>query len=182
MFTLARVEHPEAAPYAGPAELEGYGPIDTETARRIAGHSSGWNRILTHPHTGQVLAVDRYRPSKHLKRRLRARDQHCRFPGCARPAISCDIDHTVPAQHGGATELTNLGHLCRHHHTLKHSTFPHSPGWRATQAPDGSYRWQAPSGRQYTTMPASNVRFRPVASLHADVSETEATGFMQEPP
>ena len=143
VFTLARLNGPSGetnddatnltAPYACPAELEGYGPIDTTTARRIAGTSSGWDRILTRPHTGSVLAVDPYRPPKRLKHLLCARDQHCRFPGCSMPAIACDIDHTVAVQHGGPTETENLGHLCRRHHTLKHSKFAHSKGWQVQQ-------------------------------------------------
>ena len=32
--------------------LEGYGPIDADTARRIAGTATRWLRILTDPETG----------------------------------------------------------------------------------------------------------------------------------
>ncbi|WP_024477485.1 DUF222 domain-containing protein, partial [Arthrobacter sp. CAL618] len=32
-----------------PGELEGYGPIDPETARQLAGHAPSFTRILTHP-------------------------------------------------------------------------------------------------------------------------------------
>jgi hypothetical protein len=40
------------------------------------------------------------------RRFLRARDQHCRFPGCRRPAIRSEIDHTVDAALGGPTALS----------------------------------------------------------------------------
>ncbi|MDJ0351096.1 DUF222 domain-containing protein, partial [Cryobacterium sp. PH29-G1] len=40
-----------------PGELEGYGPIDPETARKLAGTATSFLRILTHPHTGIVLDV-----------------------------------------------------------------------------------------------------------------------------
>ncbi|MDJ0339956.1 DUF222 domain-containing protein, partial [Cryobacterium sp. PH31-O1] len=40
-----------------PGDLEGYGPIDPETARRLAGTATSFLRILTHPHTGIVLDV-----------------------------------------------------------------------------------------------------------------------------
>ena len=36
-----------------PGELEGYGPIDAETARRVAGTASGFYRILTDPGDGR---------------------------------------------------------------------------------------------------------------------------------
>src|SRR5262249_10783887 len=62
---------------------------------------------LRHPLTPAPAAVsaeriaelnrgaEAYTPSRALKNAIRARDKHCRFPGCRRPAIHCDIDHTV---------------------------------------------------------------------------------------
>ncbi|MFD1847519.1 DUF222 domain-containing protein, partial [Arthrobacter flavus] len=41
-----------------PGELEGYGPIDPETARKLAGHAPSFTRILTHPFTGARLGAD----------------------------------------------------------------------------------------------------------------------------
>jgi hypothetical protein len=41
--------------------LEGYGPIDIETARRLAADAPGFTRILTHPETGAVLSLGRDR-------------------------------------------------------------------------------------------------------------------------
>ena len=77
---------------------------------------------MTHPVTGAVLAVDRYRPTKDLERALRVRDEHCRFPGCRQPFWRCDVDHSHDAARGGETSERNLAHLCRRHHTLKHAT------------------------------------------------------------
>ncbi len=137
-----------------PAELIGKGPIDTATALRLAGTATGWDRVLTHPATGNVLAVDRYRPNDHLKRTLRVRDEHCRFPGCRTPTGRSDIDHTIAREHDGPTELTNLAHLCRRHHTLKH----HS-AWRVRQTPDGILHWTSPTGRTYPDHPARTLTF-----------------------
>ncbi|CAN7416661.1 DUF222 domain-containing protein [Microbacterium sp. LjRoot45] len=137
-----------------PAELIGKGPIDTATALRLAGTATGWDRVLTHPVTGTVLAIDRYRPSDHLKRTLRVRDEHCRFPGCRIPTYRSDIDHTTAREHDGPTELTNLAHLCRRHHTLKH----HS-AWRVRQTPDGILHWTSPTGRHYPEHPARTLVF-----------------------
>ncbi|MDP5228588.1 MULTISPECIES: HNH endonuclease signature motif containing protein [Arthrobacter] len=104
------------------AELNGRHPIDPDTARLLAGGVSAWNRVLTDPITGAVLAVDRYRPSEDLKRLLHARDSRCRFPGCNQPAAELDLDHTRDAAHGGPTSLGNLAGLCRRHHVLKHQS------------------------------------------------------------
>ncbi|WP_350352559.1 DUF222 domain-containing protein [Microbacterium sp. A8/3-1] len=131
-----------------PAELNGRTPIDPDTARRLAGAASGWDRILTHPITGALLAVDRYRPGADLKRHLRARDQRCRFPTCGYPPSDCDIDHHHDAAHGGATTAENLGHLCRRHHVLKHQT-----PWHVEPLTDGLYAWTSPTGRTYIDKP-----------------------------
>ncbi|KAF2416370.1 hypothetical protein B2K11_16345 [Microbacterium sp. B35-30] len=104
-----------------PATLDGYGPIDSETARRLAGEATSWVRILTHPISGTVLDVDRttYRVPKALRRWLGVRDPVCIGPGCTRPARTCDIDHRIDWQYGGATADTNLGPLCEPHHVIK---------------------------------------------------------------
>lgn len=142
---------------SAPAELNGRVPIDPDTARRLAGAASGWDRILTHPITGALLAVDRYRPSAELKRHLRARDQRCRFPTCGYPPADCDIDHHHDAAHGGLTASGNLGHLCRRHHVLKHQT-----PWRVEPLADGLYAWTSPTGQTYIDRPPlpNTVTFR----------------------
>jgi len=47
-----------------PAELDGSIPIDAWTARFFAGSAAGWDRVFTHPTSGALLSVDRYRPSE----------------------------------------------------------------------------------------------------------------------
>jgi hypothetical protein len=138
------------------AELNGRAPVDPETARRLAGECTGWDRVMVHPVTGIVLAVDRYRPSEELRRTLRARDRHCRFPGCRMPATRCDIDHTHDAALGGETALCNLACFCKRHHTLKHAT-----DWTVVQLGDGALRWTSPTGREYIEKPPPRVVFLP---------------------
>lgn len=130
------------------AELDGSTPIDGVTARRLAADAPGWDRVLTHPITGAVLAVDRYRPSAELRRWLRARDQRCRFPGCGYLARDCDIDHTTDAATGGPTDVQNLGALCRRHHVLKHQT-----PWTVEQLDNGTFSWTSPTGKVYLDTP-----------------------------
>ncbi|GAA1318740.1 DUF222 domain-containing protein [Leucobacter albus] len=141
-------------PADGPAELIGYGPLDDVTAARIAGESEAWERIRV-DEAGDVLSVDRYRPSAEHARRLKARDLHCRAPGCRVPATRCDIDHTIDAARGGATSTANLAHLCRGHHTLKHHT-----DWTVRQEANGVMTWTSPTGRVHHDRPPSRVRFR----------------------
>jgi hypothetical protein len=153
---------------AEPCLLTGYGPIEATLALRLAGNASGWDRVLTHPHTGAVLAVDRYRPDETLRRHLRARDEHCRMPGCRRSARRSDIDHTKDAAKGGPTSETNLAHFCRRHHTLKHHT-----AWRVRQRPGGIIEWVSPTSRTYHDRPPSTVRFVPTDWLALAVDNSD---------
>jgi hypothetical protein len=134
------------------AELEGYGPIDAATARRLAALAPTWRRLFTDCITGQALGVGRtaYRPPKALRRYVHCRDGTCRFPGCTRPALVCEPDHTVEWQDGGTTDAGNLAMLCRKHHALK------SLGaWSYRQSsPAGDLEWHSPLGRTYVTEPA----------------------------
>ncbi|WP_157813918.1 MULTISPECIES: HNH endonuclease signature motif containing protein [unclassified Microbacterium] len=139
-----------------PAELAGRCPIDPATARQLAGHATGWERVLADPITGCVLAVDRYTPSADMKRFLRARDRHCRFPGCRQPAHRCDRDHTHDYALGGPTDACNLACLCKRHHTLKGET-----GWTVRQLGGGILEWTSPGGHVYIDKPPPAVHFTP---------------------
>ena len=131
--------------------LEGYGPIDLDTATKLAGAAKSWLRVLTHPETGVMLSVsrDRYKVPAPLRAFLQRRDGTCRKPGCNRPAIHCDIDHTQEWQNGGQTAHDNLAHLCQMHHDEKHHA-----NVAIEHLPNGDIQWTMPSGRTYTSEPA----------------------------
>ncbi|WP_346058100.1 HNH endonuclease signature motif containing protein [Leucobacter alluvii] len=141
---------------SAPAMLAGYGVIGTDRARLLAGLARGWDRVAVDDASGAVLAVDRYRPSEELLRYLRARDQHCRFPGCQVVPFRADVDHTHDAARGGATSVVNLAVLCRRHHTMKHHA-----GMTMTQHPDGDIEWVTALGRRKRERPPSRVMFAP---------------------
>ncbi|QZY52054.1 DUF222 domain-containing protein [Leucobacter tenebrionis] len=142
---------------AGAAVLAGFGPIDAATARRVAAVAAGWDRSLFDPGTGELLKVDRYRPSAEIVRFLEARDQYCRFPGCTVPPFRADRDHTLDAALGGDTSTGNLALLCRRHHTMKHHA-----GVKVQQLRGGDLLWRSPSGRARRDRPPSRVMFRAV--------------------
>lgn len=133
-----------------PATLDGVVPIDPDTARRLAARAPSLRRLLTHPETGAVLSVgrDTYQVPADLRTYLQVRDVSCRFPGCTRKARYCDVDHSTDWAEGGTTSATNLAHLCRAHHTLKHQT-----RWTVAHHSDGTLTWTSPSGRTFTTTP-----------------------------
>ncbi|WP_426737098.1 DUF222 domain-containing protein [Plantibacter sp. 2H11-2] len=133
-----------------PAMLDGYGPIDPETAARIAVNAPSFTRILVQPETGAVLSVGRnqYRVPADLQRAVRLRDGTCRAPGCGRRARACDLDHSVAWEDGGTTDVGNLACLCRHHHRMKHL-----PGWNLDHGPGGVLDWTTPDGKHHRTEP-----------------------------
>lgn len=132
-----------------PAELRGSGPISAAAVRELlvdCSQNSTLLRLVTAP-DGSLLDAGRtrYEISDAQRDFIAARDLTCRFPGCARRADRCQVDHAVAWDDGGPTDVANLGALCARHHNLK--TFA---GWElvAVEA-DGSVVWISPQGRRY---------------------------------
>lgn len=139
-----------------PGQLAGYGPIPASVARQLAADGK-WRKFITDPATGNLLDCGResYLPSQPLIDFLTARDRICRFPGCSQPARVGDIDHAQSWETGGATNISNLGFLCRRHHRLK----THG-NWKLSSNSDGSCTWTSPRGKEY---------FVPARPLHEAV-------------
>jgi hypothetical protein len=87
-------------------------------------------------------------PGVKLRHLTQIRHATCTGPTCRRPAKQCDFEHNIPYEAGGATCMCNGGPKCRHEHRLKQN-----PRWKVEQITPGTFRWTAPSGRQYTTEP-----------------------------
>jgi hypothetical protein len=108
-----------------------------------------------------------------MTRYLRARDQHCRFPGCRRPVHQCQIDHNHDFALGGRTEIGNLSHFCLAHHTLKHPAIPDQHRWTARQLPDQTLTWTSPTGREYPDPAPRRVMFVPIDGTEAEPPNAE---------
>lgn len=144
---------------AEPAVVEGYGPIDIDTARELAAGAPGPVRILTYPETGAVLSLgrDRCAISPDLRAWLRMRDETCRAPGCGADARCCDLDHTKDWQYHGLSNHDNLAHLCPKNHDQKHHDQKHHTGWTVEHIGEGDLEWVSPTGRRYVTEPATRI-------------------------
>jgi hypothetical protein len=135
-----------------PGELDGYGPVTAEVARRLAADGV-WRRLLTDPVSGALLdfGTTRYRPSPQLADFVIARDRTCRFPASNTPARAAELDHTRPYrpdESGGATSADNLGPLTsRFHNARTHH------GWQLNQPEPGRFVWESPTGRRYVVDP-----------------------------
>jgi hypothetical protein len=114
-----------AGTFSGPrrtdptCHVDGVGPIEAETARRLACDSPLLGSIVAEH--GNVLALGRTRRlvSRALRRALMIRDSMCRFPGCHQTR-HLQAHHRVSWADGGMTDLDNLILLCQWHHTAVH--------------------------------------------------------------
>lgn len=140
------------------AELDGTGPIHPDYVRSLAGRAPSFSRLFLDP-SGMVTNVDTYVPSSRMKRYLRARDQHCRFPGCRTKTSRCEIDHNCDRALGGETSLCNLACFCTSHHPLKHPDVDERHRWTVRQDPEGTLVWRSPLGREYVDSPELRVMF-----------------------
>ena len=119
-------------------DLAGVGPIPVETARRLL-CDSVIGRVVASP--SEVLEVGRWVqfPTAAQQRAVKARDEHCVWPDCARPARWCDVHHVLPVRQGGRTEVASLVLLCRRHHTAVHEL-----GWTISRRTDGTIEAKPP--------------------------------------
>ena len=119
-------------------DLAGVGPIPVETARRLL-CDAVVGRVVASP--SEVLEVGRWVqfPTAAQRRAVKARDEHCVWPDCARPARWCDVHHVLPVRQGGRTEVASLVLLCRRHHTAVHEL-----GWTISRRTDGTIEVKPP--------------------------------------
>jgi len=130
-----------------PGELDGYGPVVAEIARKTVRENIDGEWVFTVTDQGRPVATGTLsrRPTAGQRRRVRVDYPTCVMVGCRQPAHQCDLDHRKPVSEGGPTHNDNLGPLCRHHHLVKH----HSR-WRVRRLHNGDHQWTSPLGHTYT--------------------------------
>jgi hypothetical protein len=81
-----------------PGELEGYGPVMAEIARKSAIENIDGESIFTVTDNGRPVATGTLtrRPTTAQRRHLEAVYPTCVFPGCRQPSFQCDLDHRKP--------------------------------------------------------------------------------------
>ncbi len=126
------------------AELVGYGPILDDILEQTT--KSRWEWTVDRHGFAIADGHTRRRPTTSQKRRIRHRYPTCIAPGCRRPAVDCDLDHTIPWAENAITDSSQMGPFCRPDHTTRHRT-----GWTYTHQPDGRITWKSPIGTTYTT-------------------------------
>jgi hypothetical protein len=136
---------PDGRPIAHGCARAGPGPPETANPTWLAKVKISPIEAGTCEHRRETAG---YQPSNMLRHIIKTRSRRCGFPGCRRPAMRCDDDHTIPYDKGGRTCECNLHPLCRRHHQAKQA-----PGWHLAQPEPGALIWTTPSGRSYTVRP-----------------------------
>ena len=98
-------------------EIVGIGPVPVTTARALLDDAAVTVMTRDGDDITAVSRPTRTIPTK-LRRALETRYPACGVPGCANDQF-LEIDHIVPIEDHGATEIENLWRLCSHHHALK---------------------------------------------------------------
>jgi hypothetical protein len=113
------------------AEMEHCLPVSSKTIERLACDSS-IARVLLNSES-VVIDVGRSKRvvSEPGRRALTARDGHCTWRECDRPASRSAAHHLVHWIHGGPTDLDNLVLLCHRHHWMVHEG-----GWQIVRGED----------------------------------------------
>jgi hypothetical protein len=114
------------------AELEFSLPISAKAVERLACDCS-ITRILLNSDS-MVIDVGRAKRVITVAQRkaLNARDKHCVWTGCDRPASWTSGHHLVHWIQGGGGDLPNLTLLCYRHHWMVHEG-----GWQLVRQDDG---------------------------------------------
>jgi hypothetical protein len=122
----------QGLPGSPAADMEFSTPISSATVQRLA-CDANIARVVFGP---ESVVVDVGRAARVVsgatRRALNARDQHCQWPGCERPASWSAAHHLVHWVQGGATDLSNLILLCHRHHWMAHEG-----GWKLARSNDG---------------------------------------------
>lgn len=113
-------------------DLEYSLPVSAETVQRLACDGT-ITRVVLAPES-VVIDVGRARRvvAGATRRALTARDGHCRWPHCDRPASWSDAHHVIHWSKGGETDLSNMVLLCHRHHWMAHEG-----GWQLVQTAEG---------------------------------------------
>jgi len=109
------------------ASIEG-APISQKTLERVACDCTVSRVMLA-----DSVVIDVGRATRSVSpamwRALKARDRHCRFPACDRPASWTSAHHIEFWSHGGKTRVEDLLSLCHYHHRLVHEG-----GWQVVKS------------------------------------------------
>jgi hypothetical protein len=149
---IARDQNPDLATIvvhidADGAELADGTPLADETALRLC--CDARVQAMLHGRDNRLLAVSvvEQQIPPALRRAVRRRDRHCRWPGCDRTWFA-QIHHLRHHAKGGPTVDWNLALLCPFHHHLAHEG-----GWTVEGDATQVLTFRSPLGKELATGP-----------------------------
>lgn len=98
---------------SAPAFIRGFGWVSPETADNLR---PAQTRDMD---LAKEMESESYVTPPLIGAYVEGRDWVCRWPGCYRPAESCQKEHRIDHARGGKTAGSNLASLCQHHHNVK---------------------------------------------------------------
>ncbi|MDU6418307.1 MAG: HNH endonuclease signature motif containing protein [Corynebacterium sp.] len=98
---------------SAPAFIRGFGWVSPETADNLR---PAQTRDMD---LAKEMESESYVTPPLIGAYVEGRDGVCRWPGCYRPAESCQKDHRIDHARGGKNAGSNLASLCQHHHNVK---------------------------------------------------------------
>ncbi len=98
---------------SAPAFIRGFGWVSPETADNLR---PAQTRDMD---LAKEMESESYVTPPLIGAYVEGRDGVSRWPGCYRPAESCQKDHRIDHARGGKTAGSNLASLCQHHHNVK---------------------------------------------------------------
>lgn len=153
MQVTASIETLLGAVGAPGAESEFTLPMSAKTVERWSCDCS-LSRVLLQ----DSVVIDIGRSERTIKgprrRALFARDKHCQWPGCDRPASYCDGHHLKHWLRGGGGEIENQILLCRRHHWLVHEG-----GWQILRTSDHAGWRVIPPLFNHSSLPRGPSRY-----------------------
>ena len=109
-------------------EIDRVGPVPVTTARALLDDASVAVMVSDGDDITAVSSPKRTIPAK-LRRALEARYPSCGVKSCANDQF-LEVDHVIPIEEHGETNILNTWRICSHHHDLK--TYG---GWRVVGEP-----------------------------------------------
>jgi len=98
-------------------EIVGIGPVPVSVVQKLSGDVFFKALITDGTDIRSISHLSRTIPAR-LRTALEERDPECVIAGC-HVDRHLQIDHNVPVEEQGPTEIGNLNRVCNHHHDLK---------------------------------------------------------------
>ena len=151
--------------------VEGIGPVLATQLKEMLGETR--LRVVPVIDPAGMAPFDGYEIPERMREAVTHRNPIEVFPGSARSARGCQLDHTTPYEFGptsppGQTAPANLGPLGQRVHRAK--THGH---WHLEQDRPGEFVWESPLGHRYLVTP-TGTRYLGNHSLLSFISPIEA--------